>query len=93
MTRFQLIKLISKKESSLAPDLLERAVLTFFDVIEKALIQKKHVEIRRFGTFFVKQRSARSARNPKSGEVVLLPPRIYLHFRTSRHLQKAINSF
>lgn len=92
MTRFELIKAISKNNETLSSELIEQVVDTFFTTIEKSLLQGKRVELRRFGILFVKQRPARKARNPRNGQTVPLPPRTYLHFKMSTHLLKAINS-
>ena len=59
---------LTKKDTALAVDHLIKAV-------KDALLEGHHIEIRGFGTFKVKQRKARTARNPRTGDPVQLPPR------------------
>ena len=46
----------------------ELIVVTIFDQIATALAHGERVELRGFGAFRVKQRNARIARNPMTGE-------------------------
>ena len=59
--------------------------------IISALKQNDRVELRGFGTFGVKRRDPRKARNPGTGEVVYLPERYVPTFKPSRQLRTVIN--
>ena len=59
--------------------------------ITKSLESKRRVEIRGFGTFGIKKREPRKARNPGTGEVVFLPERYVPVFKPSSLLKKNIN--
>jgi integration host factor subunit alpha len=52
-----------------------------------ALVRGESVKISSFGTFSVRDKSARIGRNPKTGEEVPIHPRRVLTFRPS-HLMK-----
>ena len=52
-----------------------------------ALVNGEQVKISSFGTFGVRDKSARIGRNPKTGEEVPIQPRRVLTFRPS-HLMK-----
>ena len=52
-----------------------------------ALAQGEQVKISSFGTFSVREKTARIGRNPKTGEEVPIAPRRVLTFRPS-HLMK-----
>ena len=52
-----------------------------------ALVRGEQVKISSFGTFSVREKSARVGRNPKTGEDVPINPRRVLTFRPS-HLMK-----
>jgi len=52
-----------------------------------ALVRGETVNISSFGTFAVREKSARMGRNPKTGEEVPISPRRVLTFRPS-HLMK-----
>lgn len=53
------------------------------DGIVEAALEFGRIEIRRFGTFKVCRRAARSARNPQTNEPLRLPPRYVLTFDPS----------
>ncbi|WP_368344029.1 integration host factor subunit alpha [Pelagovum sp. HNIBRBA483] len=55
--------------------------------ISDALVSGESVKISSFGTFAVRQKTARVGRNPKTGEEVPIHPRRVLSFRPS-HLLK-----
>ena len=61
--------------------------------ITKSLESKRRVEIRGFGTFGIKKREPRKARNPGTGEVVFLPERYVPVFKPSSLLNKNINDW
>ncbi len=60
------------------------------DAVKDALCQGHHIEIRGFGTFKVKQRKSRVARNPRTGDPVQLPPRKVAVFKVSKELKEKI---
>ena len=71
---------LSRNESS---DLVESVLRHMSD----ALARGESVKISSFGTFNVRDKSARVGRNPKTGEEVPIAPRRVLTFRPS-HLMK-----
>ena len=48
------------------------------------------IEFRGFGTFGVKKRKARTARNPKTGEQVNVPARKTVYFKAGRELKEKV---
>lgn len=71
---------LSRNESA---DLVESVLKHMSD----ALVVGNQVKISSFGTFSVREKSARVGRNPKTGEEVPIHPRRVLTFRPS-HLMK-----
>tara|TARA_R110002049_G_scaffold23545_4_gene83429 strand:- start:21155 stop:21484 length:330 start_codon:yes stop_codon:yes gene_type:complete len=71
---------LSRNESAL----LVEAVL---EHMSDALVEGEQVKISSFGTFSVRDKTARVGRNPKTGEEVPINPRRVLTFRPS-HLMK-----
>ena len=71
---------LSRNESA---DLVESVLNHLSD----ALVAGETVKISSFGTFSVREKSARIGRNPKTGEEVPIQPRRVLTFRPS-HLMK-----
>ena len=53
------------------------------NTIISALENERRVELRGFGTFGVKRRDPRKARNPGTGETVILPERYVPSFKPS----------
>ena len=60
--------------------------------IISALENERRVELRGFGTFGVKRRDPRKARNPGTGETVFLPERYVPTFKPSGLLRKNVNN-
>ena len=54
-----------------------------FDVIAQELIKGEKVSIHGFGTFTVKQRSARKGRNPQTGKEITIPAKKVVGFKAS----------
>ena len=59
--------------------------------IATALKKNKRVDIRGFGSFVVKKRKAREARNPATNEKVKLNERFVPSFKVSKLLKKEVN--
>ena len=85
MSRPKLIKQLKTKHPKLNKSQLEMIVDTFFQSIENALKEKKSIELRGFGTFFMKEiREKHSGRNPKTGELIYIPKKNKVRFRASK---------
>ena len=74
---------ISKSETATIVDQLLNA-------ISRALSEGKHIEIRGFGTFKVRERKSRLARNPRTGDPVEVPPRAVPVFKPSKELRALV---
>ena len=59
--------------------------------ISNSLRQGERVDIRGFGSFIVKQRAARDARNPATREIVKLQERFIPAFKVSKILKEVVN--
>ena len=60
------------------------------DAVSRALSDGKHLEIRGFGTFKVRERRSRRARNPRSGTEVLVPAKLVPVFKPSQELKALV---
>ncbi|HEV2613879.1 MAG TPA: integration host factor subunit alpha [Gammaproteobacteria bacterium] len=74
-------------EAPLAMALVEH----FFEEITVALEKGEEVKLFGLGNFSVRQKNARMARNPRSGESVKIPARKVVNFQTSTTLRKLLN--
>ena len=59
--------------------------------IIEALATNKRVELRGFGTFGVKHRMPKKARNPGTGEPIYLPERFVPTFKPSKMMRLRVN--
>ncbi len=62
----------------------------FLNAVKQALARGDHIEIRGFGTFKVRRRKARLARNPRTGEPVRVPARFTPVFKPSKILRAQV---
>ena len=69
----------------------ELIVVTIFDQIATALAHGERVELRGFGAFRVKQRNARIARNPMTGETGRVDEKALPFFKTGNKLRVRLN--
>ena len=69
----------------------EVIVDTFFDGIIDAILSDDKVEIRGFGSFRIRQRNARTGRNPKTGDKVEVPAKRVPYFKPSKELRDLVN--
>jgi len=91
MTKSELIEKVVQSHAILNMKVSEIVVNTVFDSIEEALKSGDKVEIRGFGSFTIRDRLGREARNPKSGEVVRIPSKKTPFFKTGKELKERVN--
>lgn len=92
MTKSELVEIIAESNHILTRKESELVVNIVFDAIADALKSGEKVEIRGFGSFTVREREAREARNPKSGELVTIPAKRTPFFKTGKDLKERVNS-
>ncbi len=68
----------------------EQAVETMINTIVDALKKGDEVSIAGLGIFSVKQRAAREARNPRTGETIKVPAMKVPKFRAAKALKDAV---
>ena len=71
---------------------IEKTVDTFFDTITISLTNSKKVELRGFGSFGVKKREARLARNPKTGSTVVVSAKKISFFKMGKRMKEQLNN-
>jgi integration host factor subunit beta len=91
MTKSELVRRMAELHPHLQDRDIERVVETIFEKIETALARRNRIEIRGFGTFSVKYRSARLGKNPRTGATVEVSPKVIPYFRTGKHLHARLN--
>lgn len=71
----------------------EAVVEGFIHCVIESLKDNQNIEIRGFGTFKVKERQPRTARNPKTGAKVDLKRRFVPMFKVSKEFKKIVNDY
>jgi nucleoid DNA-binding protein len=92
LSRPEIIKQLKLKNQNLSRSVLELVVDTICQNIELSLKKREKIELRGFGTFFVKKiKEKYSARNPKTKELIYIPEKNKIRFKASKFLKKFIN--
>lgn len=68
-----------------------RAVDAFVEVLKKALRQGETVSLVGFGTFQVRERAARTGRNPRTGENIAIAASKTPSFKAGKAMKDAVN--
>lgn len=69
---------------------VKKIVQMTFDVVVEALNRNEKIELRNFGVFKIKERRARSGRNPRTGDAVPVPPRRVVVFKPGLEMKQKI---
>lgn len=92
MSLIKLAKKLKEKNPNLTQFDFKDIVLLICESIEKALLSKKKLEIRGLGVFFVKKiKEKPRARNPKTSEIIYVPEKNKVRFRSSKKFRDFIN--
>jgi len=90
MTKADLVEAIagetglSKKDTGVVVDMI-------LENIGRALCGGDKVELRGFGSFKVKERRSRRARNPRTGDAVDVPAKLVPYFKASNELKELVD--
>ncbi len=90
MTKADLVEEISKQTGLNKKD-TSIVVNEIIGNICRALAEGDKVELRGFGSFKVKERRARKARNPRTGAGVYVPAKLVPYFKASNELKTRVN--
>jgi integration host factor subunit beta len=92
MIKSELVARLAQANPHLYQRDVERIVSTIFDEISAALARGDRVELRGFGAFSVKNRPARTGRNPRTGEPVHVEEKSVPFFKTGKELRERLNN-
>ena len=95
MTKADLVEHVTSQISETAGPMISkkdcaRVVDAFLDAIKDALKEQKNIEVRGFGTFKIRQRRTRMARNPRTGTPVEVSARPVPVFKPSKELRALV---
>lgn len=91
ITKQDLIQEIAKSTGFIRTD-IKAVVEQFLGIVSEKLVEGRSIELRGFGTFACKNRKARPARNPRTGEEVLLADRIVPTFKFCNDVKIRLNA-
>ncbi len=91
MIKSELIQKIAAANPHLFQRDVERIVNVILEEIIAALARGDRVELRGFGAFTIKHRSARQGRNPRTGETVFVEQKFVPFFKTGKELRERLN--
>lgn len=90
MKKSEIVAFLKQEHPDFTEAELTTAVDAVFDAISDNLSQGNRVEIRGFGSFLVKERAARTGRNPSTGEPIEIKAKNVVQFKPGKELKKAI---
>ena len=95
MTKADLVERVTAQISRTAGPMISkkdcaRVVDAFLDSIKEALQGQKNIEVRGFGTFKIRHRKTRMARNPRTGSPVEVSARPVPVFKPSKELRAMV---
>ena len=91
MTKSELINELCFKHAHLNQKDVEYSVKVILEHMVKTLSTGERIEIRGFGSFSLRHRTPRTARNPKTGESVAVTSKVRPHFKPGKELRDRVN--
>lgn len=89
MTKKEIVRLISER-SNLTQLRTKEIVQWTFDAIIETLVKEGRIELRNFGVFEVKTRKARTARNPRTNEEVVVEAKNVVTFQPGKIMEEKV---
>lgn len=90
MTKQEFIALYQEKMEIATKKEAERLINGFFTTIEEVLINGDDLSVLGFGKFETTTQSARTCRNPKTGEEIKVPEKKVVKFRVGKGLAEKV---
>ncbi len=91
MLRSELVTKLQEEMAPLKAAEVEHAVDIVLDEVSVALAEGGRVELRGFGAFSVRERDARTGRNPRTGAAVSVEAKRVPFFKPGKELRLKVN--
>ena len=91
VTKSQLIAELGQRYPRFSHTEAEVMVNEVFKAMSDALGKGERIELRGFGSFIVKERAARHARNPRTGAVIAVAAQRVPFFKAAKELRWRVN--
>ena len=92
MIKSELIERIAERNPHLFQRDVENIVNAILEDVVGALARGDRVELRGFGAFSVKNRPARTGRNPRTGAQVTVSEKFVPFFKTGKEMRERLNN-
>jgi integration host factor subunit beta len=92
VVKSELVRALNEKLPELQIRDVELALNCMLGQMADALVQGERIEIRGFGSFDLRHRPPRIARNPKTGEAVNLPAKTAVHFKPGKEMRDRVDA-
>jgi len=89
MTKIEIARAVSEKVN-ITQLAAKQVVQDVLDVIVETLVEENRIELRNFGVLEVRERAARKARNPRTGEAVQVKKKRVVVFKAGKALEDAV---
>ena len=90
MTKTDLIAQVAAN-TEMSKKSAELAVNAAFEALGKAMAEGEKITISGFGTFEVRERAARTGRNPKTGETIQIAASKAVGFKAGKTIKEKVN--
>ena len=91
MVKSELVHALIEKLPDLQIRDVELAVNCMLNQMADALVHGERIEIRDFGSFDLRHRPPRVARNPRTGDSVNLPAKVKVHFKPGKEMKDRVD--
>ena len=92
MLKPELVRRVADQNLHIHRSDVEEVVNAVLEEILTALVRRDRVELRGFGAFAVKVRTARTGRYPKTGELVSVPETVHAFFKSGVGVRRRLNA-
>ncbi|MDR3495959.1 MAG: integration host factor subunit beta [Ancalomicrobiaceae bacterium] len=92
MIKSELVQRLAERNPHLYQRDVEHIVNAVLDEVEQAMTRGDRVELRGFGAFSVKNRPARTGRNPRTGQKVAVTEKYVPFFKTGKEMRERLNN-
>lgn len=90
MNKNELVASVAEKAGLTKKD-AEKAVNAFVETVQQSLVEGNKIQMIGFGTFEVKERAARTGRNPRTNEEIQILASKNPVFKAGKALKDAVN--
>lgn len=91
LNRSHIMQNLANQYTHLPTKTIAAVVKNIFEIMTYTLANGNKIELRGFGSFSIRYRLTRTARNPKTGQKINLPSQRVVHFKPGKELNARIN--